>query len=59
MREQLNNGLIPENIDVHCLAGLIKVPLHGLFIILLMLFSIESVFGASDLYGLMYDPLYV
>ncbi|XP_051114061.1 rho GTPase-activating protein 5-like [Andrographis paniculata] len=24
VREQLNNGLIPENIDVHCLAGLIK-----------------------------------
>ncbi|EPS58335.1 hypothetical protein M569_16480, partial [Genlisea aurea] len=23
-REQLNQGLIPENIDVHCLAGLIK-----------------------------------
>ncbi|KAL1545690.1 Rho GTPase-activating protein 1 [Salvia divinorum] len=23
-REQLNNGLIPEDIDVHCLAGLIK-----------------------------------
>lgn len=25
VREQLNNGLIPDNIDVHCLAGLIKV----------------------------------
>lgn len=25
MREQLNNGLIPDDIDVHCLAGLIKV----------------------------------
>ncbi|KAK4419397.1 Rho GTPase-activating protein 1 [Sesamum alatum] len=24
VREQLNNGLIPDNIDVHCLAGLIK-----------------------------------
>ncbi|GFQ06098.1 rho GTPase-activating protein 1 [Phtheirospermum japonicum] len=24
VREQLNNGVIPENIDVHCLAGLIK-----------------------------------
>ncbi|EPS71082.1 hypothetical protein M569_03677, partial [Genlisea aurea] len=24
VREQLNNGIIPENIDVHCLAGLIK-----------------------------------
>lgn len=25
VREQLNNGLIPDDIDVHCLAGLIKV----------------------------------
>ncbi|KAH6798882.1 Rho GTPase activating protein with PAK-box/P21-Rho-binding domain-containing protein [Perilla frutescens var. frutescens] len=24
VREQLNNGVIPENIDVHCLAGLLK-----------------------------------
>ncbi|KAK4392060.1 Rho GTPase-activating protein 1 [Sesamum angolense] len=24
VREQLNNGVIPDNIDVHCLAGLIK-----------------------------------
>ncbi|KAL8505105.1 hypothetical protein ACS0TY_016346 [Phlomoides rotata] len=24
VRERLNNGVIPENIDVHCLAGLIK-----------------------------------
>ncbi|XP_075512970.1 rho GTPase-activating protein 5-like [Primulina tabacum] len=24
VREQLNNGMIPENIDVHCLGGLIK-----------------------------------
>ena len=24
-REQINNGVIPENIDVHCLAGLLKV----------------------------------
>ncbi|KAL3646880.1 Rho GTPase-activating protein 1 [Castilleja foliolosa] len=24
VREQLNNGVIPESIDVHCLAGLIK-----------------------------------
>ncbi|PIN03164.1 hypothetical protein CDL12_24318 [Handroanthus impetiginosus] len=24
LREQLNNGFIPDNIDVHCLAGLIK-----------------------------------
>uniref|UniRef100_M1AHD4 Rac GTPase activating protein 1 n=1 Tax=Solanum tuberosum TaxID=4113 RepID=M1AHD4_SOLTU len=25
VREQLNRGIIPDNIDVHCLAGLIKV----------------------------------
>lgn len=25
VREQLNRGFIPERIDVHCLAGLIKV----------------------------------
>lgn len=25
VRDQLNMGLIPEGIDVHCLAGLIKV----------------------------------
>lgn len=28
VREQLNNGVIPDDIDVHCLAGLIKVLLH-------------------------------
>lgn len=31
VREQLNNGLIPDNIDVHCLAGLIKVLFSSLF----------------------------
>ena len=25
VRDQLNRGLIPDGIDVHCLAGLIKV----------------------------------
>lgn len=25
MRDQLNRGDVPEGIDVHCLAGLIKV----------------------------------
>ena len=25
VRDQLNEGVIPEDIDVHCLAGLIKV----------------------------------
>ena len=24
MREQLNKGIVPDDIDVHCLAGLIK-----------------------------------
>lgn len=34
VREQLNNGVIQENIDVHCLAGLLKVlflQLHDLW----------------------------
>jgi hypothetical protein len=25
VREQLNGGVVPEGVDVHCLAGLIKV----------------------------------
>lgn len=25
LRNQLNSGVIPEGVDVHCLAGLIKV----------------------------------
>jgi Rho GTPase-activating protein 22/24/25 len=25
LRDQLNKGVVPEDIDVHCLAGLIKV----------------------------------
>lgn len=31
VREQLNSGIVPENIDVHCLAGLIKVLLMLMF----------------------------
>ena len=27
VRDQLNGGTVPEGIDVHCLAGLIKVHL--------------------------------
>lgn len=27
VREQLNRGVVPEEIDAHCLAGLIKVHL--------------------------------
>lgn len=25
VRDQLNSGIVPDEIDVHCLAGLIKV----------------------------------
>jgi len=25
VRNQLNRGLVPEDVDIHCLAGLIKV----------------------------------
>lgn len=28
MRDQLNKGVVPRGIDVHCLAGLIKVGLQ-------------------------------
>lgn len=28
VRDQLNRGMVPEGIDVHCLAGLIKVSLY-------------------------------
>lgn len=31
VREQLNRGVVPDGVDVHCLAGLIKV-LLGLFL---------------------------
>ena len=31
VREQLNGGVVPEGIDVHCLAGLIKVFLFFFF----------------------------
>lgn len=31
VREQLNKGMIPDGIDVHCLAGLIKVLVFFLF----------------------------
>lgn len=32
VREQLNKGTVPEDIDVHCLAGLIKVSMCSLFV---------------------------
>jgi hypothetical protein len=28
VRDQLNKGIVPADIDVHCLAGLIKVITH-------------------------------
>jgi hypothetical protein len=31
VRDQLNGGIVPEGIDVHCLAGLIKVSFFLLF----------------------------
>lgn len=31
VREQLNRGVVPDGIDVHCLAGLIKVTLWPFF----------------------------
>ena len=33
VRDQLNKGVIPEGIDVHCLAGLIKVHCGFLLIV--------------------------
>lgn len=40
MREQLNRGVVPDGIDVHCLAGLIKVLLFFLFKITLPFLSL-------------------
>lgn len=34
VRDQLNGGVVPEGIDVHCLAGLIKVQFGSLLLIL-------------------------
>ncbi len=31
--DQLNKGIVPVDIDVHCLAGLIKVVVTGFFFI--------------------------
>lgn len=30
VRDQLNKGVVPHGIDVHCLAGLIKVNIFGI-----------------------------
>jgi len=34
LRNQLNSGVVPDNIDVHCLAGLIKVNVYSYYIML-------------------------
>jgi hypothetical protein len=38
VRDQLNRGVIPEGVDMHCLAGLIKVRHCYLFMTDLLLF---------------------
>ncbi|XP_073272508.1 rho GTPase-activating protein 5-like [Primulina huaijiensis] len=48
VREQLNNGMIPENIDVHCLAGLIKAWFRELPRAILDSFSPEQVMLAQS-----------
>ncbi|KAL6507741.1 Rho GTPase-activating protein 1 [Orobanche gracilis] len=48
VREQLNNGLIPDNIDVHCLAGLIKAWFRELPIGILDSLSPEQVMQAQS-----------
>ncbi|KAL3839289.1 hypothetical protein ACJIZ3_023880 [Penstemon smallii] len=48
LREQLNNGLIPDNIDVHCLAGLIKAWFRELPIGVLDCLSVEQVMQAQS-----------
>lgn len=37
VRDQLNRGVVPDGIDVHCLAGLIKVELYSLIMAGLLL----------------------
>lgn len=41
VRDQLNRGVIPDGIDVHCLAGLIKVEIFLLFLFNLILIAID------------------
>lgn len=41
VRDQLNRGVIPDGIDVHCLAGLIKVEIFLLFFFNLILIAID------------------
>ncbi len=48
VREQLNRGVVPNGIDVHCLAGLIKVLLKQILSKSLSLFPLLNV---RDLYG--------
>jgi hypothetical protein len=42
VRDQLNRGVVPEDIDVHCLASLIKVHLSSTLIKILMTASLLS-----------------
>lgn len=43
VREQLNRGVVPNGIDVHCLAGLIKVLLKQILSKSLSLFPLLNV----------------
>jgi len=43
VREQLNRGVVPNGIDVHCLAGLIKVILKQILSKSLSLFPLLNV----------------
>lgn len=38
VRDQLNRGVVPHGIDVHCLAGLIKVNIYYIFQVKLLLY---------------------
>lgn len=31
VQDQLNKGVVPQGVDVHCLAGLIKVNIYDMF----------------------------
>lgn len=38
VRNQLNKGVVPHGIDVHCLSGLIKVRIYDMFEAKLLLY---------------------
>lgn len=52
VRDQLNHGVVPDGIDVHCLAGLIKVPglppyacpFHFILFLLLFYWQLRSLY---------------